>query len=455
MPGSPARRGSAMDEQCQQPPRFKRPPRRGMQMPDTATWTAHTFLNVARGGLANATAGGRIHAIGGCTSDFSTPLASVEAHQPGTGTWQLVAPMLTPRGNAGAAAVGNRIYAFGGFDTPDTGTDLAERFDRSANQWEQIRRLPVATIGPGVAALGGRIFVVGGGTSNAIVTSVHVYNPQTDTFSEAAPMPTARQLLKVTELGGRLYAIGGGNDTGFLATVERYTPATDTWETVTPMSTPRGNPGVVSAAGRIFVVGGASDVSGAVAPTPVQRSVRPEHQHLAASRRAPPCRAGLAERRTWPGQRDPCLRRLRVWCHRLRPGRSPTYQPTLSASGPATRVGHLWQAWAAPVGGHQCRQLGIHPGGRVLATAVAATSSAFRRPTSSRTYALATATRSGRASVDLVVVSDRTPVCRTPRRPVNCLISVRDDPWWSVGTPGSTDQGRTGTWLVRLRMPPA
>jgi N-acetylneuraminic acid mutarotase len=142
-----------MDEQCQQPPRFKRPSQEGMQMPDTATWTARTFLNVARGGLANATAGGRIHAIGGWTSDFATPLASVEAHQPGTGTWQLVAPMLTPRGNPGAAAVGNRIYAFGGFDTPDTGTDLAERFDRSANQWEQIRRLPVATIGPGVAAL--------------------------------------------------------------------------------------------------------------------------------------------------------------------------------------------------------------------------------------------------------------------------------------------------------------
>ena len=52
----------------------------GMQMPDTATWTARTFLNVARGGLANATAGGRIHAIGGWTSDFVTPLASVEAH---------------------------------------------------------------------------------------------------------------------------------------------------------------------------------------------------------------------------------------------------------------------------------------------------------------------------------------------------------------------------------------
>jgi N-acetylneuraminic acid mutarotase len=164
--------------------------------------------------------------------------------------------MLTARGNPSAAAIGNRIYALGGFDTPDTGTDLAEVFDRSANRWEPIARLPVATTGPGATGFGGQVFVVGGGITDGPVNSVHVYNPQTDSWSsDAAPMPTRRELLKVTELGGRLYAIGGSDGTGLVATVERYTPATDTWETVAPMNSPRGNPGVVSAAGRIFVVG--------------------------------------------------------------------------------------------------------------------------------------------------------------------------------------------------------
>ena len=242
-------------------------------MANNTTWTPRPLLNVARGGLASATAGGRIHVIGGFSSGFATTLASVEAHQPGNNTWELVAPMLTPRGNPGAAAAGNRIYALGGFPSAEeeVGTDLAEVFDRSANKWEPIARLPVATTGPGAAAFGGQVFLVGGGTADGPVNSVHVYNPQTDSWSsDAAPMPTARELLKVTELGGRLYAIGGVNDTGFLATVERYTPATDTWETVTPMSTPRGNPGVVSTAGRIFVVGGANDVSGS--PAPLQSS---------------------------------------------------------------------------------------------------------------------------------------------------------------------------------------
>jgi hypothetical protein len=81
-----------------------------MQMANNATWTPRPLLNVARGGLASATAGGRIHVIGGFSSGFATTLASVEAHQPGNNTWELVAPMLTPRGNPAAAAAGNRIY---------------------------------------------------------------------------------------------------------------------------------------------------------------------------------------------------------------------------------------------------------------------------------------------------------------------------------------------------------
>jgi kelch-like protein 8 len=102
----------------------------------------------------------------------------------------------------------------------------------------------VATIGPGATAFGGQVFVVGGGITDGPVVSVHVYNPQTDSLSsDAAPMPTKRELLKVTELGGRLSAIGGRDETGLVATVERYTPATDTWETVAPMNSPRGKPG--------------------------------------------------------------------------------------------------------------------------------------------------------------------------------------------------------------------
>jgi N-acetylneuraminic acid mutarotase len=169
--------------------------------------------------------------------------------------------MLTGRGNAGAAAVGDRIYVFGGFDTPDTGTDLAEVYDRGINQWKPVAKLPEVTTGMGVAVLGGKIYLVGGAASDTSV--VRVYDPKTDSYSQVASMAARRELLKATVLDGRLYAIGGVDPDGqTLATVERYNPETNTWENVTPMGSRRGNAGVVVAAGRIFAVGGATGVVG-------------------------------------------------------------------------------------------------------------------------------------------------------------------------------------------------
>jgi N-acetylneuraminic acid mutarotase len=222
-------------------------------------WTPRPSLNVARAGLASATARGRIYAIGGFSAGFEASLDSVEARHPGTEEWELVAPMLTPRGNLGAAAVGDRIYAFGGADTDNTPTDLAEVFDSAADQWEQIRQLPVPTSASGTAAFGGNIYVMGGDTAGGTVGSVHVYNPQANTYNDAAPMPTPRAFVRVTELSGRLYAIGGvDEDVEFVAKVERFNPATGIWEKLAPMNTRRGGPGVVTTHRRIFVVGGAT-----------------------------------------------------------------------------------------------------------------------------------------------------------------------------------------------------
>lgn len=118
-------------------------------------WTPRTPLRVARGGLASATADGRVYAIGGFSTDFAATHDSVEAYDPSADSWQLVAPMLTPRGNPAAAAIDTRVYAIGGF-APKVGTDRVEVFDPSANRWARVARLPVALTGPGAVAFKGR-----------------------------------------------------------------------------------------------------------------------------------------------------------------------------------------------------------------------------------------------------------------------------------------------------------
>src|SRR5438045_3145841 len=66
-------------------------------------WAAAAPLPPARAGLAVATAGGRLYALGGA-SWSQVRLGAVEAYDPATNTWATRAPLPTARWGLGAAA---------------------------------------------------------------------------------------------------------------------------------------------------------------------------------------------------------------------------------------------------------------------------------------------------------------------------------------------------------------
>ena len=69
-----------------------------------------------------------------------------------------------------------------------------------------------------------KIFAIGGYDGVGDLSTVEEYNPDTNTWSSKASMPTARAGLAVAEVDGMIYAIGGDD-----GTVEVYNPATNTW----------------------------------------------------------------------------------------------------------------------------------------------------------------------------------------------------------------------------------
>ena len=100
---------------------------------------------------------------------------------------------------------------------------------------------------------------------------VQAYDPLTDTWTEMAPLPTALYgLTAATGPDGKIYVFGGNyrteiqTDRGInviVNTVEVYDPLTNTWTTAPPLPSARAN--LASAAGqdgRIYVLGG-QDVS--------------------------------------------------------------------------------------------------------------------------------------------------------------------------------------------------
>ena len=107
----------------------------------------------------------------------------------------------------------------------------------------------------------GRILVIGGwrhsGLSSYVppLANVQIYDPSTNTWSEAASLKTARaQHAAVALPDGRILAAGGMNHAP-LASTEIYDPSSDTWAKAAPLPQALYGHAIV-AAGELVVVSG-------------------------------------------------------------------------------------------------------------------------------------------------------------------------------------------------------
>jgi N-acetylneuraminic acid mutarotase len=216
----------------------------GDEVGRSSQWIARPPLRQARGGLGVAKVGRQILAIGGFVrvGQGGTVFDVVEARRvKGSGRWRDLAPMPTARANLATAEVGGLVYAIGGIGQADELLDVVETFDPRSGRWTTSLPLPQPRGAPGAAGLGGLLYVAGGEVQLAadtfeVTNSVLVYEPKQNTWRSVAPMPTARQRLRLVASGRYLYAIGGQDPTGpSLTTVERYNPKTDSWTTMNPL----------------------------------------------------------------------------------------------------------------------------------------------------------------------------------------------------------------------------
>jgi N-acetylneuraminic acid mutarotase len=134
-----------------------------------------------------------------------------------------------------------------------------------SSAWMQKAPLPIAMAEVGVAALDGKVYVIGGaeqkdqGPPSSSSTSTMAYDPVNDTWQKRAPLPNALSHVGVAALDGKLYAIGG-----FVKVVHIgpqnlafvYDPVTDKWSVLPDSSSPLGSVAVAAASGKIHIFGG-------------------------------------------------------------------------------------------------------------------------------------------------------------------------------------------------------
>jgi large repetitive protein len=212
--------------------------------------------------------GGKLYAFGGSTGPFSGAVKNASVYDPATNAWTSLPEMAVARGGAGVAAVGSKIYVVGGMGSDGASLSSVEVFDVTTQSWSTTPNLSTRRDNPGVAALDGRVYVFGGRTRNAdgttvngTLSSVEMYDPTTGAWSARAPMPTGRRTMMVGNIGGKAQLMGGeasGTGSGVFSANEEYDASTDTWRTLAPMKTPRHGGAAGTINGVVYVAGGGS-----------------------------------------------------------------------------------------------------------------------------------------------------------------------------------------------------
>ena len=131
--------------------------------------------------------------------------------------------MISPRVEFGLAAVDGKLYVMGGWVGVDIGGTM-ELYDPDRDEWTLAANLPAPHFSMGVVAHQGLIYLVGGCThSQRHLHDLVCYSPGTDKWSERAPMTVARSQMGVAVLNDYLYAVGGiDRKNEVLTVVERY-----------------------------------------------------------------------------------------------------------------------------------------------------------------------------------------------------------------------------------------
>ncbi len=213
-----------------------------------------------------ASVNGKVYLIGGQTSDMSDQgyVNTVYELDPAVGNWVTKAPMPTARGAGVAVVLDGKIYVAGG--RPPRGHDFAV-YDPATDSWEALPNLPIQRNHLTGAAIDGRIHIVGGrlghGLSPEMTTAHEVFDPETQTWTTAAPMLRARSGMNGVMAAGCFHVWGGEGPAGMFADHDYYDPRTDRWIRLLGMPVPvHGVYGSAFVGGLIWVPGGGTGIGG-------------------------------------------------------------------------------------------------------------------------------------------------------------------------------------------------
>lgn len=224
-------------------------------MPQSTHWVARSTVRTARTGSVAVTAEGRVYVIGGQTD---TGLSDeVLLYTPRQNTWEDVnAPKPTPVFGAGGAAIGKRVYVLGGIAANGQPSRQFEMLDLAGSTWTALSDLPTAISGHAVSAAQNKLYVFGGRVNGEISAAARVFDPGTETWADLPPMPTPRTQAAAAVINDSIYVVGGSDGQQELTTCEVFSIRNNRWQSCSPMTTARSSFGLAAVGQSLYAIGG-------------------------------------------------------------------------------------------------------------------------------------------------------------------------------------------------------
>lgn len=173
----------------------------------------------------------------------------------GAQSFTMKTPMPTARFMAVSAAIGAKVYVIGGQSSNGPILNTTEEYDVTNDTWTSRANFPTPILQSFACGYNNKLYVVGGCTGSQSLSSVWEYDPSTDQWTSKSPMPTSRCEISGALINGKIYITSGWSSS--YRTLEIYDIASDSWTTAAnaPIGLMQINSGT-DYQGKFYAIGG-------------------------------------------------------------------------------------------------------------------------------------------------------------------------------------------------------
>jgi N-acetylneuraminic acid mutarotase len=156
---------------------------------------------------------------------LATPALAATATAPDQGRWSAASTMPSGTGDSGVAALDGKIYVVGGssffphilpgssdMGSGTWGSSVNYEYDPATNTWRQRAPMPIGLSHVGVVGFNHRLYVFGGFTSLIHANAQNaalVYDPCADKWQWLPPMAVRRASVSAAAVDGKIHVLGG------------------------------------------------------------------------------------------------------------------------------------------------------------------------------------------------------------------------------------------------------